>query len=60
MKAFSDFREDVLKEIVENLSNIGTIIVTVHNGDITQLDVTKKKRFDRVETRQVIPKLSRK
>ncbi|MGE7110526.1 hypothetical protein [Lysinibacillus sp. NPDC047702] len=40
MKAFSDFREDVLKEIVENLSNIGTIIVTVHNGDITQLDVT--------------------
>lgn len=55
-------REDVLKEIVDNLSNIsyGIIIVTVHNGDITQLDVTKKKRFDRVETRQVIPKLSRK
>ncbi|QKS70003.1 YezD family protein [Paenalkalicoccus suaedae] len=32
--------QSVLKQI-----EFGTVTVTVHNGEITQVDVTEKKRF---------------
>jgi hypothetical protein len=39
----------LLKQIVEQLDQIqyGTLLVTVHNDEVTQLDVTRKQRFDR-------------
>lgn len=36
-----------LKHITSTLEQLeyGTIIITVHNGEITQIDTTEKKRF---------------
>lgn len=33
--------------ILENIEQLdyGTVVVTVHNGEVTQVDVTEKKRF---------------
>lgn len=36
-----------LKHITSSLENLeyGSIIITVHDGEITQVDTTEKKRF---------------
>lgn len=54
-------KDDVLKQIVNNLNNIdyGNLLITVHNGEIVQLDVTKKQRFDKVAVEKVLTKVAR-
>lgn len=44
-------KEHIFKEIVENLQDIsyGTLLITIHNNEITQLDVTKKTRFNHAQ-----------
>jgi len=46
-----DFINDAIirdiKESVDKL-NFGTVIITVHNKKITQIEVAEKKRFDNV------------
>jgi hypothetical protein len=36
-----------VRDAIEELS-FGTVIITIHNKKITQIEVTKKKRFDDV------------
>lgn len=50
----ANLKEHVFKEIIENIKDIsyGTLLITIHNDEITQLDVTKKKRFNLVKTSQ--------
>ncbi|WP_083448437.1 YezD family protein [Lysinibacillus sp. FSL H8-0500] len=57
----TNIKADVFKEIVDHLSNIsyGAITITIHNGSITQLDVTKKKRFEQEKPQQVLAKQSK-
>jgi hypothetical protein len=40
--------EELLKAITDQLKGIqyGALLITVHNDEITQLDVTSKQRFD--------------
>ncbi|MFC5540786.1 MAG: YezD family protein [Bacilli bacterium] len=54
-------KEDVLKQIIKQLNNIdyGNLSITVHNGEIVQLDVTKKQRFDRASVERVLTKVAR-
>jgi len=37
----------VISEISETLRNLqyGSIVITIHDGEITQVDTTEKKRF---------------
>ena len=37
----------VINEISEILKNVqyGSIVITIHDGEITQVDTTEKKRF---------------
>lgn len=39
--------DEKLKYLTSSLNNIdfGSVIITVHNGQITQIDTTEKKRF---------------
>lgn len=39
--------EQQLQYILSSLQNIqyGSVVITVHNGEITQVDTTEKKRF---------------
>ncbi|MEH7235614.1 YezD family protein [Bacillus sp. JJ1562] len=39
--------ESKVKHILSTLENLefGSIVITVHNGEITQIDATEKKRF---------------
>ncbi|MDR4887745.1 YezD family protein [Fredinandcohnia sp. QZ13] len=39
--------EQKVKHILSTLENLefGSIVITVHNGEITQIDATEKKRF---------------
>lgn len=39
--------DEKLKYIVSSINQIayGSIVITVHEGDITQIDITEKKRF---------------
>ncbi|WP_453991393.1 YezD family protein [Bacillus nitroreducens] len=39
--------ESKVKHILSALENLefGSIVITVHNGEITQIDATEKKRF---------------
>lgn len=48
-------KEDVLNEIFTQLKNIkfGTVLITVHNNEITQLDVTTKKRYEQSKVQSV-------
>lgn len=45
-------KEDLIQQIITQLDGIqyGTLLITVHNDEVTQLDVTKKQRLDRVNT----------
>lgn len=45
-------KEDLIQQIITQLDDIqyGTLLITVHNDEVTQLDVTKKQRLDRVNT----------
>ncbi|MER2000472.1 MAG: YezD family protein [Lysinibacillus sp.] len=42
-------KDDLVQQIIEQLQDIqyGALLITVHNDEITQLDVTRKQRFDR-------------
>jgi hypothetical protein len=49
-KSKSIINDAIIKDIrdaVEELS-FGTVTLTVHNNKITQIEITKKKRFDEV------------
>ena len=39
--------EEKLQHLTSSLNNIdfGSVIITVHNGQITQIDTTEKRRF---------------
>ncbi|MFS0820269.1 YezD family protein [Bacillus sp. 1P02SD] len=39
--------ESKVKHILSTLENLefGSVVITVHNGEITQIDATEKKRF---------------
>ncbi|AZV41990.1 MULTISPECIES: YezD family protein [Peribacillus] len=43
----SKLEEQQLQYILSSLQNIqyGSVVITVHNGEITQVDTTEKKRF---------------
>ena len=42
-------KDELVQQIIAQLKDIqyGTLLITVHNDEVTQLDVTKKQRFDR-------------
>jgi hypothetical protein len=41
-------KEDLIKQITDQLKEMqfGSLLITVHNNEVTQLDVTRKQRFD--------------
>ena len=41
-------KEELIKQIMDQLKEIqyGTLLITVHNDEVTQLDITRKQRFD--------------
>lgn len=47
--------ESKLKHIVGTLQALqfGTVVITVHDGEITQVDTTEKKRFPMLKNRSV-------
>lgn len=47
--------EEVLKKITDYLQDVkfGTLLITIHNDEITQLDVTRKQRFNKTQQYQV-------
>ena len=51
----SKVTEEVVQKIVANLKDMqyGTLLITVHNDEIVQLDITKKHRYDRVAAKRV-------
>lgn len=44
--------ESKVKHILSTLEKLdfGSIVITVHNGEITQIDATEKKRFSLQKT----------
>jgi len=42
-----DLNESKIKDITDTLAELeyGSIVITVHDGTITQVDTTEKKRF---------------
>lgn len=40
--------EEKIKYILSNLNQLefGSVVITVHDSDITQIDITQKKRFN--------------
>lgn len=56
----ANINEDVYKEILNKLKELsyGSLLITVHNSEVTQLDVTQKKRFNQVQTAQQSVKTS--
>lgn len=44
MKEESDVKIEHITSALKELE-YGSIVITVHNGDITQIDTTEKKRF---------------
>lgn len=49
----SKLREDHLAYLRESINNInyGSISITIHNGEITQIDTTNKRRFTKNGTK---------
>ena len=45
----------VINEISEILKNVqyGSIVITIHDGEITQVDTTEKKRFSSLKKTKV-------
>lgn len=43
--------DEKLKYLTSSLNSIdfGSVVITVHNGQITQIDTTEKKRFANVK-----------
>lgn len=50
MSAYNDSK---LNEILAAINNLdyGSILITIHEGEITQLDITEKKRFPLTKNR---------
>ena len=48
--------DEVVQKIVANLNDIqyGTVLITVHNDEVVQLDITKKHRYDRVASKRSV------
>ncbi|KKB33273.1 YezD family protein [Bacillus thermotolerans] len=44
MKKIDESKLEFIKSILENL-DYGALHITVHDGEITQIDTTEKKRF---------------
>jgi hypothetical protein len=44
MRKVDDFKLDYIISELEKL-DYGSLVITVHDGDITQIDITEKKRF---------------
>jgi hypothetical protein len=46
--------EEKIKYIVSMLNKLeyGSVVITVHDSDITQIDITEKKRFPLVKNRK--------
>lgn len=46
--------EEILKKITDQLQDIqfGTLLITIHNDEITQLDVTRKQRLNKPQQYQ--------
>lgn len=44
-------KDRVVEQIVKDARSVqfGTISITIHDGEITQVDVTEKKRFTKVK-----------
>lgn len=44
-------KDRVLEQIVKDARNVqfGTVSITIHDGEITQVDVTEKKRFQKTK-----------
>lgn len=47
--------EEKIKYILSKLDKLeyGCIVITVHDSDITQIDITEKKRFPLVKNRKL-------
>ena len=44
MQKIDDLKLDYIISELKKL-NYGSLVITVHDGDITQIDITEKKRF---------------
>ena len=44
MRKIDDSKLDYILSELKKL-NYGSLVITVHEGDITQIDITEKKRF---------------
>lgn len=44
-------KDKVVEQIVKDTRNVqfGIVSITIHDGEITQVDVTEKKRFQKVK-----------
>nr|WP_309100560.1 YezD family protein [Fredinandcohnia onubensis] len=53
--------ESKVKHILSTLEKLdfGSIVITVHNGEITQIDSTEKKRFSLQKSTSTQTKLSK-
>jgi len=53
--------ESKVKHILSTLEKLdfGSIVITVHNGEITQIDATEKKRFSLQKSTSTQTKLSK-
>jgi hypothetical protein len=50
MSAYNDSKLNEILSAIQNL-NYGSILITIHEGEITQLDITEKKRFPLTKNR---------
>ncbi len=44
MRKIDDLKLDYIISELKKI-NYGSLVITVHEGDITQIDITEKKRF---------------
>lgn len=44
-----------LEYIISELKKLdyGSLVITVHDGDITQIDITEKKRFSKTSSNKI-------
>lgn len=47
--------EEKIKYILSSLNKLeyGCVVITVHDSDITQIDITEKKRFPLVKNKKI-------
>lgn len=46
MSKLDDEKLNYIKSVLEEI-DFGSILITIHNGEITQIDATEKKRFSK-------------